>query len=233
MDLFSLREMEIFEGLRRLTGTEFVVIGGYAVNAYAPPRFSVDCDVVVENGKHAERMAHRLVERGFKNAESGKTPGRYGGAFVRMEKTLGNGLKASFDLLIREVYDQRTRARFSFPWIHSHSARRVLRGKTFPSPLETRIADADALVVMKLVASRKADLRDVFMLAPQTETRESREFVRREVSQRTDWKAAIARASETILSKEFRKNVEGVYGGVDEKTFQRHVEAFRKLAALE
>lgn len=47
IDLFSKREKEIFESLKVLKDKRFVVIGGYAVNAYTLPRFSVDCDIVV------------------------------------------------------------------------------------------------------------------------------------------------------------------------------------------
>ena len=46
-DLFQLREKEIFETLRKLKDRNFVLIGGYAVNAYTLPRFSVDCDIVI------------------------------------------------------------------------------------------------------------------------------------------------------------------------------------------
>lgn len=48
-DLFSLREQEIFRILKEISECEFVLIGGYAVNAYALPRFSVDCDIVIKD----------------------------------------------------------------------------------------------------------------------------------------------------------------------------------------
>ena len=46
MEKLQLREKEIFETLKRINGIKFVVIGGYAVNPYTIPRFSVDCDLV-------------------------------------------------------------------------------------------------------------------------------------------------------------------------------------------
>ena len=49
MDMLQLREKEIFETLRNIRNFKFVVIGGYAVNAYTLPRFSVDCDIVIED----------------------------------------------------------------------------------------------------------------------------------------------------------------------------------------
>ena len=49
VDLFQLREKEIFETLKKLKNQKFVLIGGYSVNAYAMPRFSVDCDIVIKD----------------------------------------------------------------------------------------------------------------------------------------------------------------------------------------
>ena len=47
--IFEEREKLIFELLEKLKGIDFVLIGGYAINAYTLPRFSVDCDLVVRN----------------------------------------------------------------------------------------------------------------------------------------------------------------------------------------
>jgi len=49
MELLQIREKEIFETLKKIKKSEFVVIGGYAVNAYTLPRFSVDCDIVIKD----------------------------------------------------------------------------------------------------------------------------------------------------------------------------------------
>jgi len=49
MELLQLREEEIFKTLKALKNLRLVVIGGYAVNAYALPRFSVDCDIVIDD----------------------------------------------------------------------------------------------------------------------------------------------------------------------------------------
>ena len=51
MDLLQIREKEIFETLKTISEFNFVLIGGYAVNAYALPRFSVDCDIVLRDKK--------------------------------------------------------------------------------------------------------------------------------------------------------------------------------------
>src|SRR6266511_2955233 len=41
------REHSCLQALRALEATEGVLIGGYAVSAYGPPRFSVDLDIVL------------------------------------------------------------------------------------------------------------------------------------------------------------------------------------------
>lgn len=63
MDL-QLREKEIFETLKKLDG-EFAIIGGYAVNAYTLPRFSVDCDLVT-NDENAPKIISKLLEMKYK-----------------------------------------------------------------------------------------------------------------------------------------------------------------------
>src|SRR4030042_1469229 len=40
--MLQLREKEIFETLKRIKKFKFVILGGYAVNAYTLPRFSAD-----------------------------------------------------------------------------------------------------------------------------------------------------------------------------------------------
>ena len=49
MEKLQLREKEIFETLKKICKFKFVVIGGYAVNPYTIPRFSVDCDIVIKD----------------------------------------------------------------------------------------------------------------------------------------------------------------------------------------
>src|SRR2546425_191940 len=45
--MLDARESIIIKTLQRLPREDVVMIGGYAVNAYVPPRFSIDCDLVV------------------------------------------------------------------------------------------------------------------------------------------------------------------------------------------
>ena len=49
MGMLQLREKEIFETLKQLKKFKFIIIGGYSVNAYTLPMFSVDCDIVIRD----------------------------------------------------------------------------------------------------------------------------------------------------------------------------------------
>ncbi len=226
MDLFSLREKEIFESLKQLKHLDFVVIGGYAVGAYTLPRFSVDCDLVVRSKMDSSKIAVVLRNRGYVLRETSK--GGYS-SFQRFEKIIGEAIKTSFDILIQEVFDRRTSAHFSADWIFKHCSKKLLRGKTFIEAIECKVLNADALVVLKLVSSRNPDLRDVFMLLPNVE---DLHFIKDEVSGKINWNDGMKRASETILSNDFKKNLEGVYGVVNPSTYMKHVNVFKKLVSL-
>ena len=55
-NFLSLREEEIFKTIKELKECDFVIIGGYAVNTYTLPRFSVDCDIVIKNEIALEKI---------------------------------------------------------------------------------------------------------------------------------------------------------------------------------
>jgi hypothetical protein len=71
------REREIFETLNKIKKQNFVVIGGYAVNAYTLPRFSVDCDIVTL--KKDPAIEKSLQKQGYHLVDNSQTP--YKGSF--------------------------------------------------------------------------------------------------------------------------------------------------------
>ena len=99
--MLQLREKEIISLLKSLNNFDFVVIGGYAVNAYTLPRFSVDCDIVLK--KRNDRIEKILKDQGYKLTGSEKNT-VYGGEFLRFEKTLENNFKVSMDILVKERF---------------------------------------------------------------------------------------------------------------------------------
>src|SRR3989344_5161922 len=110
-DLLSLREEEIFKTLKELKNCNFVVIGGYAVNAYALPRFSVDCDIVVKEEDELGKIQEILKNAGYQK-EAPNDGLHYSGDFVRFEKKIENNFSVSIDILIHKVTDRMTGAVF-------------------------------------------------------------------------------------------------------------------------
>ncbi len=224
MDMLQIRENEVFEALKRMKSLKFVVIGGYAVNAYALPRFSIDCDIVVEGKTEAEAIGRILAERGFTKRELPKMV--YPSNFERYEKTLEGSFKVSFDILIKEVLDRQTGVAFTADWIFSNSEIRTLKGKTILERLEARIINIDALFVMKMISCRATDIRDLFMLAPNLR---DRNFVRKEVSSRCNFNNRFKKVKEKITSKTFKDGLQGIYGILNATAFEKSTDSILRL----
>jgi len=224
-DLFSLREAEIFATLRTIAKCDFVLIGGYAVNAYALPRFSVDCDLVLKDENELKKIERLLIKQGYAQAKA-TAEAAYAGSFSRYEKVLANGFKVSADVLISRVTDRMTGANFSAEWIFQHASKKVLRGKTITETLKVRIIDVDALIVMKAVACRSTDIRDVFMIIPHLK---DADWVRAEIAARYDLHDRINKLVSAVASKQFKDGLAGVYGRIDPTVFEKHQKALKAL----
>ena len=220
-DLFSLREEEIFLTLKDLKECDFVIIGGYAVNAYALPRFSVDCDVVIKDKNELRKIETLLMRRGYQKEEL-NIEAQYSGEFSRYEKRLENGFAVSIDILIRQITDRMTKAAFSAEWIFDNSSKKMLKGKTITEKLKLRIINIDALLVMKIISCRQTDIRDVFMMITNAE---DKEWIKSEIELRYSLKDRINRIIEKVNSKQFKDGLSGVYGYFDAKVFEKHQKA--------
>lgn len=220
-DPLSLREEEIFKTLEELKGCDFVVIGGYAVNTYALPRFSVDCDIVIKDENELRKIEKILLKIGYKKERLPKDA-QYSGSFSRYEKKLDNGFAVSMDVLIGNVADRLTGVVFSADWIFENSGVKILRGKTISEELKMRIIGINPLLVMKIISCRSTDIRDVFMMFPKAE---DKEWIRSEVQAKYDFKDRITKVVEKISSKQFKDGLSGVYGYFDQKIFEKHKKA--------
>lgn len=225
MNLFTIREKEIFETLKKIKNQEFVVIGGYAVNAYTLPRFSIDCDIVVKNKEETEKIAKILKNTGYKKNNPPKNA-QYTGNFERYEKELENKFSVSIDLLIEQVTDRQTKATFSSEWIFDNSNKLFLKGKTITEQIQTKIINIDALIVMKIISCRQTDIRDVFMMLPNAK---NKEWIKTEISKRYNLNDRLNKIIKKITSKQFKDGLSGVYGYIDNKTFEKHKETINKL----
>ena len=218
MSLLQIREKEIFETLKKLKKLEFVVIGGYAVNAYTLPRFSVDCDIVLRNKNKLAQIDKILKQTCYKEIKADNLTS-YSGHFARYEKRIEKGFKVCIDVLIKEILDRQTGTIFSSKWVFDNSSKKELKGKTITEKLKLRIINPDALIIMKFISLRSTDIRDVFMLIAYAEDLNK---IKEEIGSKYDFKKQHKKIKDHITSHRFRDNLQGVYGYIDEKLFEKH-----------
>ena len=226
MDNLEKREKEIFETIKRLKNYSFVIIGGYAVNAYTLPRFSTDCDIVVKDKSESKKIETELLEIGYVEEIESQADTQYYGEFKRYTKEIEGGFKVSIDILIRDVLDRQTDATFSANWIFENSKECVLRGKTISEELTLNIVNLDALFAMKAISCRKTDIRDIFMLVSGI-TR--KEWVKQEIKSRYDLNDRLQKIEDKVNSAEFRDGLQSVFGKVPDKIFEKQKELIAKL----
>lgn len=228
MDLLQIREQEVFLTLKRLRGLKFVVIGGYAVNSYALPRFSIDCDIVIEDKSALKEFEKIFLELGYRKIDVAKS--KYQESFARYEKNIKEVFKVSFDVLIGKVFDRETKVSIPADWIFKNSEIMLLRGKTITEELKLRVISVDALFVMKMISCRATDMRDLFMLSLSIK---DKLWIRQEVSSRYNFKNRFDKIKAKITSKQFRDSLQGVYGLIDARIFDKSMNAILALEELE
>lgn len=200
------REKAVLDALSRLSKEEVVLIGGYAVNVYAPPRFSIDCDLVVLGGLKAVEAA--LVEEGYVRTRRGDVP--YG-SYVRY----ANQAKGtSFDLLVDSVMDRQTKISFGRDVFEKHSRKRTTVGRVNQVRIEMRVVDPELLLAMKFVVGRRQDVRDLFMLCGGP----------------IDWEAAAAIVKDKCLPELRRKRAAEIRASVGATGYRPSLQgAFGKI----
>ncbi len=224
MELVQHREKEIFETIKKIKSFDFVVIGGYAVNAYTLPRFSVDCDIVILKNS-LKVIEKELLSYSYKQRDAiVNLP--YHGSFVRYEKMLENKFKVSIDILIDVVIDRKTNASFSAEWVFENARKETLKGKTITEIIAVNVINLDALLVMKFISCRETDIRDIFMLIRYMK---NRQWVKDEINKRYSFSAVFEEVKKTITSAKFKDNLQGVFGYIDNSLFEKHVKALLSL----
>jgi len=218
MNPLQLREKEIFDTLKAIKNRDFVVIGGYAVNAYTLPRFSDDCDIVVREETELNNIEKELSRLGFNKKETNENL-PYAGKFFRYEKEIVKNFRVSIDILFEKILDRQTDATFDAQWVFDNSTIQSLRGKTVQETLKLRIIKADAMIAMKLLCCRAPDIRDVFMLIVNAK---NPAWIKDEVGQRFSFAERYTKLKDKITSKQFRDDLQGIYGRIDEKLFEKH-----------
>lgn len=216
--MFEEREKLIFRLLDVLKQLEFVLIGGHALNAYVPPRFSVDCDLVLRKRKVVAQIEKVLSGQGFKKVSEGKTTPA-GGEFTVYTQGIRN-TRANFDLLLGAITDRISGASFDAKWIFDRSRIRTVWARASPLSVRIRTADPEVLFIMKLLTARKQDIRDAFMLA---QLDLDWEYIRGHLSEKPQEvvEKGAQKCRVLISSNEFRDGLHGVFGKVEEGVFER------------
>jgi hypothetical protein len=209
--MLEAREAIILETLRELP-EDVVLIGGYAVNAYVPPRFSIDCDLVVFD--KTSEITKILEIRGFEETGRGDVPN---GEYVRFVR---KGDKVSFDLLLNSVLDRETGIVFEGDLFKQYSKKRVTAGRAIPVRVSVRIADPELLFAMKFVSCRRQDIRDVFMLSG---IELNWDLIKEIVEEKCNKELIIERVNSIkpkITGEDYRESLQGAYGKMPDKIFE-------------
>jgi hypothetical protein len=139
-----------------------VTIGGYAVMAYGPPRYSSDIDIVVPEGTLPvhERW---LVERTFSKRRVYRTPVQnFAGSVVRFCSE-----DVDIDLLEGFVRDREAKVDVPERWIARDARMMKLTTMNKSTRNAVRVARPEALWALKLQSGRDLDLSDLFAISPE------------------------------------------------------------------
>jgi len=162
-DRMASREKECLDFLKAVPeNSKYVLIGGYAVTAYGFPRFSVDLDIVLPKGEQP-LFENMLKERDFKYVKERKeVDDVYSGEFRKYEKKMT--LPVSVDLLINAVKSRQTDTSYPFEYLLKNSETRTVVGWNPESKTNTRVADREMLIALKINSMRLTDQRDIIIL---------------------------------------------------------------------
>ena len=217
MEKLQLREKDIFETLKKLKNINFVIIGGYAVNPYTLPRFSVDCDLVLKDENELKKLSKKLEQNNYIKIDAQKADLPYHGDFLRYEKNIVKNIDAGFDILFKEVFGRKDKISFSADWIFNNSSLVLLKGKTITDKMKLKVINIDALIAMKFISCRLTDIRDVFMLITKAK---DLKWIKNEIIKKTNFDEKFKIIKDKVTSNGFRNGLQGVYGKIDDKTFE-------------
>ena len=158
----KLREAAVIELLDRLPA-EFnsILIGGYAVCAYGPARYSEDVDLVVPAEK-SEALRAWLIQEGFRVSMTMR-PSPSTSDLGKLLISKGSVKGAVF---VGGVRSRDSGAVLDYPWIaiRPRNVRLLLvAGRTQSAVMVVRL---EALWALKLLAARAQDLTDLFSISP-------------------------------------------------------------------
>lgn len=137
-----------------------VIIGGYAIIAYGPPRYSNDVDIVIPK-QAALSVRTWLKTEGLKlTKHSIPNPQNFDGQVERYTSSA-----ITLDLLTDAVRDRDARVDIPENWISKGAIWAKLVTLSGRTTMEVPIARPEALWALKLQAGRPRDISDLFAIA--------------------------------------------------------------------
>jgi hypothetical protein len=135
------------------------IIGGYAVAAYGPPRYSRDVDVVIPRSE-SRRYVAWLGEMGFQEPRPG---GRSHITFPDVVRFVRGTVM--IDLMVGRVRDRAVGAEISETWITQGANRTVLELVRTRTTARVAVARPSAIWALKLLSARDQDLGDLYAMS--------------------------------------------------------------------
>lgn len=154
------REAELVETLEAVIDAEapYVLVGGWAIAAFNQ-RFTTDVDVVIP-AQAIDDYTTLLTDRGYEKTADVERDNLYEGRTIRFEKDIGNPVR--FDAMVDALGCRQTKAEWSYRYLAQYSVMEDLRTGR---PVTARIPEQELLFALKLHSGRKADSRDLVVLA--------------------------------------------------------------------
>jgi hypothetical protein len=200
------REAELLNTLEAVIDAElpYVLIGGWAIAAFNQ-RFTTDVDVVIP-GQAVDDYAALLTDRGYEKTADVERNDIYEGRTLRFEKDIGNPVR--FDAMVDALGCRQTAAEWSYRYLTEHSTTEELRTGR---PVTARIPERELLFAVKLHSGRKADTRDLVVLAG------GADFDRIETHLHRGDPEKLAERIDTVLSRLTAAEFEDAFKGVFEQ----------------
>ncbi len=205
----TAREAEIIRVLKVLGSHagKFVVVGGYAVNALAPHRFSVDCDMVVAE-KDAKLFEGILEKEGYtKQRPARQLKGIYGAKTQQYMKAVGDR-KVSVDMLLNSLLCRQTGGEWRYELLRKNSSEANVVGLT--DSAAAFVPKRELLMAMKIHSGRDADLRDIIMLSEGADWHTVAEFAK--CGEQAKMLKQITSAIQTMSTKGFPSALRAQFG---------------------
>jgi hypothetical protein len=200
------REDELLDTLEAVIDAElpYVLVGGWAIAAFNQ-RFTTDVDIVIP-AQAVEEYTALLTERGYEQTADVERNDLYEGRTIRYEKDIGNPVQ--FDVMVDALGCRQTEAEWSYRYLSQHSVREELRTGR---PIITTIPERELLFAVKLHSGRKADSRDLVVLAA------SADFDRISTHLHRGNPAKLAERIDTVLDRLTSEGFEDAFKGVFEQ----------------